>query len=86
MQTGIGRTGTRYAYEQTSLVPDIMTLAKGLGGGFPIGAMLGTAELFDAFGPGSHGTTFGGNRLAIAVARAVVGDIFDDSFLGGVHG
>ncbi|MDW0115992.1 acetylornithine transaminase [Sporosarcina thermotolerans] len=81
VQTGIGRTGTRYAYEQTSLVPDIMTLAKGLGGGFPIGAMLGTAELFDAFTPGSHGTTFGGNPLAISVAQTVVDYIFDGSFL-----
>lgn len=81
VQTGIGRTGTRYAYEQTSLTPDIMTLAKGLGGGFPIGAMLGTAELYDAFGPGSHGTTFGGNPLAISVAQTVVDHIFDSIFL-----
>ncbi|MDN4607844.1 acetylornithine transaminase [Sporosarcina highlanderae] len=81
VQTGVGRTGTRYAYEQTSLVPDIMTLAKGLGGGFPIGAMLGTAELFDAFGPGTHGTTFGGNPLAVSVAQTVVEHIFDCTFL-----
>ena len=53
VQTGIGRTGTRYAYEQTALEPDIMTLAKGLGGGFPIGAMLGSSELFHSFGPGT---------------------------------
>lgn len=81
VQTGIGRTGTRYAYEQTSLMPDIMTLAKGLGGGFPIGAMLGTSDLFEAFGPGSHGTTFGGNPLAVSVAQTVVNHIFDNSFL-----
>ena len=81
VQTGIGRTGTRYAYEQSGLQPDIMTLAKGLGGGFPIGAMLGTAELFDSFGPGSHGTTFGGNPLAVAVAQTVVDHVFDEEFL-----
>ena len=81
VQTGIGRTGTRYAYEQSDLKPDIMTLAKGLGGGFPIGAMLGTADLFDSFGPGSHGTTFGGNPLAVAVAQTVVDHVFDEEFL-----
>ena len=81
VQTGIGRAGTRYAYEQSGLKPDIMTLAKGLGGGFPIGAMLGTAELFHSFGPGSHGTTFGGNPLAVAVAQTVVDFIFDEEFL-----
>lgn len=81
VQTGIGRTGTRYAYEQTGLKPDILTLAKGLGGGFPIGAMLGTADLFDSFGPGTHGTTFGGNPLAVAVAQTVVDHVFEEEFL-----
>lgn len=81
VQTGIGRTGTAYAYEQTALKPDIVTLAKGLAGGFPIGAMLGTAELYDSFGPGTHGTTFGGNPLAMAVATAVVNEIFTEKFL-----
>lgn len=81
VQTGIGRTGTAYAYEQTGLKPDIVTLAKGLAGGFPIGAMLGTAELYDSFGPGTHGTTFGGNPLAMAVATAVVNEIFTEKFL-----
>ena len=81
VQTGIGRTGTRYAYEQTNLKPDIMTLAKGLGGGFPIGAMLGTSALYDTFGPGTHGTTFGGNPLAVAVAQTVVDHVFQDEFL-----
>ncbi|MFS0691035.1 acetylornithine transaminase [Sporosarcina sp. 179-K 8C2 HS] len=85
VQTGIGRTGTRYAYEQTGLKPDIMTLAKGLGGGFPIGAMLGTAELFDSFGPGTHGTTFGGNPLAVAVAQTVVDHVFAEDFLKDVQ-
>ncbi|WP_432360005.1 acetylornithine transaminase [Sporosarcina sp. UB5] len=81
VQTGIGRTGTRYAYEQTELKPDILTLAKGLGGGFPIGAMVGTADLFDSFGPGTHGTTFGGNPLAVAVAQTVVDYVFNENFL-----
>lgn len=85
VQTGIGRTSTRYAYEQTGLKPDIMTLAKGLGGGFPIGAMLGTAELFDSFGPGTHGTTFGGNPLAVAVAQTVVDHVFKEEFLKEVN-
>ncbi|WP_262177667.1 acetylornithine transaminase [Saccharococcus sp. Marseille-Q5394] len=85
VQTGIGRTGTRYAYEQSGLKPDIMTLAKGLGGGFPIGAMLGTAEQFDSFGPGTHGTTFGGNPLAVAVAQTVVDHVFDKNFLKDVQ-
>ena len=78
VQTGISRTGTRYAYEQTVLKPDIMTLAKGLGGGFPIGAMLGTSDLYDTFGPGTHGTTFGGNPLAVAVAQTVLDNVFEE--------
>ncbi len=86
VQTGIGRTGTRYAYEHAEVKPDILTLAKGLGGGFPIGAMLGTADLFDAFGPGSHGTTFGGNPLAVAVAQTVVDHVFEEEFLKEVSG
>ena len=81
VQTGISRTGTRYAYEQTNLQPDIITLAKGLGGGFPIGAMLGTKALAASFGPGTHGTTFGGNPLAVAVAQAVIDIVFEDEFL-----
>ncbi|WP_227394614.1 acetylornithine transaminase [Jeotgalibacillus aurantiacus] len=81
VQTGIGRTGTRYAFEQTPLVPDIVTLAKGLGGGFPIGSMLGTERLSTHFGPGTHGTTFGGNPLAVAVAQTVVDHVFDAVFL-----
>ena len=60
-----------------------MTLAKGLGGGFPIGAMLGTAELYDTFGPGTHGTTFGGNPLAVAVAQTVVDYVFARRILEG---
>lgn len=81
VQTGIARTGTRFAYEQTVLRPDIMTLAKGLGGGFPIGAMLGTSALYESFGPGTHGTTFGGNPLAVTVAQTVLDVVFGDEFL-----
>ena len=85
VQTGIGRTGTRFAFEQTSLKPDIISMAKGLGGGFPIGGILGTAELYETFGPGSHGTTYGGNPLAVAVAQTVIDHVFDSSFLNEVQ-
>ncbi|WKT75794.1 acetylornithine transaminase [Lysinibacillus fusiformis] len=81
VQTGIGRTGTRYAFEQTVLKPHIVTLAKGLGGGFPVGAMLGTAELYSTFSPGTHGTTFGGNPLGMNVAQAVLSHVFEPAFL-----
>ena len=85
VQTGIGRTGTMYAFEQTAFQPDIVTLAKGLGGGFPIGAMLGVEKLGATFGPGTHGTTFGGNPLAIAVAQTVVDTINSKTFLFNVQ-
>ncbi|SOC03339.1 acetylornithine aminotransferase [Ureibacillus xyleni] len=81
VQTGIGRTGTRFAFEQTSLKPNIISMAKGLGGGFPFAGILATEELFETFGPGSHGTTFGGNPLGVAVAQAVVDIVFQQSFL-----
>jgi acetylornithine aminotransferase len=81
VQTGIGRTGKKYAYEHFELNPDIVTLAKGLGNGFPIGAMLGKKELEHAFGPGSHGTTFGGSPLACAVSQSVLDIVFQESFL-----
>lgn len=72
VQTGMGRTGTLFAYEQLGVQPDVMTLAKGLGGGVPIGACLATAAVAKAFGPGSHASTFGGNPLACAAALAVL--------------
>lgn len=72
IQTGIGRTGTLFAYEQYSLSPDVITLAKGLGNGLPVGAMIAKERYKDAFGPGSHGSTFGGNPLAMAAAQAVL--------------
>ena len=72
IQTGIGRTGTMFAYEQYGIQPDVMTLAKGLGGGLPIGACVATDLVAQAFGPGSHGSTFGGNPLASADSVAVI--------------
>lgn len=85
VQTGIGRTGTRFAFEQTVLKPDIVSMAKGLGGGFPIGGILGTAELFNTFSAGTHGTTFGGNPLGVAVAQTILDHVFNDEFLKGVQ-
>jgi acetylornithine aminotransferase len=81
VQTGIGRTGTLYAYQQTGVAPDVMTLAKGLGGGVPIGAMLATERLAPTFGPGAHGSTFGGNALACAVALAVLDTLKSEGVL-----
>lgn len=81
IQTGIGRTGNLYAYEGYGIEPDIFTLAKALGNGIPVGAMLGKKELKGAFGPGSHGTTFGGNKLALRVAVAVLDIINNTDFL-----
>ena len=72
VQTGMGRTGTLFAYEQFDVQPDVMTLAKGLCGGVPIGACVATAPVANAFGPGSHASTFGGNPLACAAALAVL--------------
>ena len=84
VQTGIGRTGTRYAFEQTSLKPHLVSLAKGLGGGYPIGSLLGVADIYDTFSAGSHGTTFGGNPLGVAVAQTVLHHVFDEAFLADV--
>lgn len=81
IQTGIGRTGSFYAYEQYQIEPDIVTLAKALGNGLPVGAMLGKKALAQAFAPGSHGSTFGGNKLAMQVAENVVTRINTKEFL-----
>jgi acetylornithine/N-succinyldiaminopimelate aminotransferase len=81
IQTGIGRTGKPFAFQHFNLKPDIITVAKGLGSGFPIGAVVGTTALQDAFGPGSHGSTFGGNPIAIAAAVATMEMIFTNQFL-----
>lgn len=80
IQTGFGRTGKRFGYEHYGIEPDIFTLAKGLGNGLPIGAMVAKAELKGSFGPGSHGSTFGGNPVALAAAKAVLETMFNDAF------
>ncbi|WP_110114550.1 acetylornithine transaminase [Bacillus sp. CGMCC 1.16541] len=81
VQTGIGRTGKMFAYEHYGLSPDIITSAKGLGSGMPIGAMIGKAHLKEAFQAGSHGTTFGGNPVALASAKATLMIISSPNFL-----
>lgn len=83
VQTGAGRTGQLYAYQHYNVVPDILTSAKGLGGGFPIGAMLAKEAWAQVFQPGTHGTTFGGNSLAATVANSVLAQI-DSALLAGV--
>ena len=81
IQTGIGRTGKPFAFQHFDVQPDIITVAKGLGNGLPIGAVIGKEALADVFGPGSHGTTFGGNPLCVAAAEVVVQEIFQPEFL-----
>ena len=81
VQTGIGRTGDLFAYQHTGVTPDIMAVAKALGGGFPIGACLATSEASKGMTAGSHGSTFGGNPLAMAVANAVLDVVTADGFL-----
>jgi acetylornithine/N-succinyldiaminopimelate aminotransferase len=77
VQTGNGRTGKLFAYEHEGIVPDIVTTAKGLGGGLPIGAVLAREDVAAAFVPGSHGTTFGANPVCCAAALAVLGELTD---------
>lgn len=81
VQTGIGRTGRLFAYEYSGIKPDIMTLAKALGNGFPVGAMLASDEIAKAFGPGNHASTFGGNLLAMAAAKATIRTMLDEGVL-----
>ncbi len=81
IQTGMGRAGTLFAYEQYGIRPDIITLAKGLGGGLPIGACLATDDVARAFEPGSHASTFGGNPLACAAALVVITALLDGGLL-----
>jgi predicted acetylornithine/succinylornithine family transaminase len=81
VQTGVGRTGHLFAYEHFDVAPDIMTLAKALGGGVPIGAMVATDEVFQGFTRGSHASTFGGNPLACAAAEAVLTKLQSPGFL-----
>ncbi len=81
IQTGMGRTGKLFAYEHFGIAPDMIVLAKGLGGGVPIGALLATERVATAFVPGDHGSTFGGNPLACAAAFAVVSTIETDGLV-----
>ncbi len=81
VQCGIGRTGNLFGYEESGVQPDIMALAKGLGGGFPVGACLATERAAVGFVAGTHGSTFGGNPLAMAVANAVLDIVLADGFL-----
>ena len=79
VQTGIGRTGTLFAFQGSGVKPDVITLAKGLGGGVPIGAVLARAAVAEVFQPGAHGSTFGGNPLACAAALAVVQTVEEEN-------
>jgi acetylornithine/N-succinyldiaminopimelate aminotransferase len=81
VQCGTGRTGKLYAHEWAGISPDVMMVAKGVGGGFPLGACLATREAAKGMTKGSHGTTYGGNPLAMAVGNAVWDIIADDKFL-----
>ncbi|KUO56825.1 MAG: acetylornithine aminotransferase [Alphaproteobacteria bacterium BRH_c36] len=81
VQTGVGRTGTFFAHEQAGIVPDLMAVAKGIGGGFPLGAILATEAAASGMVPGTHGSTFGGNSLAMAVANAVLDIVLAGGFL-----
>jgi len=81
VQTGMGRTGSLFAYEHFGVVPDILTMAKGLGGGVPIGALLATEKISAAFQPGTHASTFGGNPLVCAAAVATLDVLLEDGFV-----
>jgi acetylornithine/N-succinyldiaminopimelate aminotransferase len=85
VQTGMGRTGDLFAYKRIGVAPDVMSLAKALGGGFPIGAFLATAEAASGMTPGSHGSTFGGNPLAVAAAGAVLDVMLKPGFFDHVQ-
>jgi len=85
VQCGIARTGTLYAYQQLGVNPDILATAKGLGGGFPIGACLATEAIASTLVPGTHGSTFGGNPLATAVGNAVMDTLNNSEFLKNVN-
>jgi len=85
VQTGMGRTGKLFAYEWSGVEPDIMALAKGMGGGFPMGACLAREEVAASMVPGTHGSTFAGNPLAMAVGNAVLDVMLEDGFLDHVN-
>ncbi|MCF1504795.1 aspartate aminotransferase family protein [Afifella sp. H1R] len=81
IQCGMGRTGRLFAHEWAGVTPDVMAIAKAIGGGFPLGACLATREASEAMAVGSHGSTYGGNPLAMAVGNAVLDLVFEDGFL-----
>ena len=85
VQTGVGRTGKLFAHEWANIQPDVMATAKGLGGGFPIGACLANKKTTEKMVPGSHGSTFGGNPMASAAANAVLDVVLEDGFLENVY-
>jgi acetylornithine/N-succinyldiaminopimelate aminotransferase len=85
VQTGIGRTGKLFAHEWADIQPDVVAVAKGLGGGFPVGACLANEKASNAMAPGTHGSTFGGNPLASAAANAVLDVVLEDGFLENVQ-
>jgi len=85
VQTGIGRTGKMFAFEHAGIQPDVLTLAKGLGGGVPIGAMLASEKVATAFSAGTHGSTFGGNPLSCAAALTVLETIESEALLNNVN-
>ena len=85
VQIGMGRSGTLFAYQKEDIEPDIIALAKGLGGGFPVGAVMAKAEVGDAMVPGTHGSTFGGNPLAMRSAYAVLELLLENDFLSNLR-
>ncbi len=85
VQCGVGRTGKLFAHEWSGVTPDIMAVAKGIGGGFPLGACLATAEAASGMKAGTHGSTYGGNPLAMAVGNAVLDVVLSDGFLQNVR-
>lgn len=85
VQCGVGRTGRLFAYEWADVVPDIMAIAKGIGGGFPLGAFLATDKAASGMVPGTHGSTYGGNPLAVAVGAKVLDIVSDQTFLSEVE-
>ncbi len=85
VQSGVGRTGKLFAHEWAGITPDIMAIAKGIGGGFPLGACLATNEAASGMAPGSHGSTYGGNPLAMSAANAVLDVVLEEGFLENVR-
>ena len=84
VQTGIGRTGSLFCYEQYGIEPDIVTMAKGLGGGLPVGGVMASKKCADVLGPGTHGSTFGGNPVSCAAAKTVLTEVGTEEFLASV--